>query len=180
MVQPKYSPTEALNKIKLMMNYDSSKTLNENKNVIFEQSQSCNNPITYDELLTQVETVESAIDDTDNWTMTKDIVDSYEEAKEIYDAVKSVVGKEVYDEEVGKCVSAIQLFKTKYKEINSQDWIGGNGTLETDLSHLLKLNLSSESNRFIRLTKQMITANKPTNTGSENNSNTTTKKKINW
>jgi hypothetical protein len=31
MVQPKYSPKEALNKIKLMMNYDSSKTLTENK-----------------------------------------------------------------------------------------------------------------------------------------------------
>ena len=31
MVQPKYSPTEALNRIKLMMNYDSSKTLNENE-----------------------------------------------------------------------------------------------------------------------------------------------------
>jgi hypothetical protein len=30
MVQPKYSPTEALNKIKLMMGYDSSKTLREN------------------------------------------------------------------------------------------------------------------------------------------------------
>ena len=38
MIQPKYSPEEALNKIKLMMNYDSSKTLNENKNVIEEQT----------------------------------------------------------------------------------------------------------------------------------------------
>lgn len=38
MVQPKYSPQEALERIKLMMNYDSSKTLNENKKVIFEQS----------------------------------------------------------------------------------------------------------------------------------------------
>jgi hypothetical protein len=37
MVQPKYSPQEALERIKLMMNYDSSKTLNENKEVIKEQ-----------------------------------------------------------------------------------------------------------------------------------------------
>ena len=36
MVQPKYSPEEALQKIKLMMKYDSSKTLNENKEVINE------------------------------------------------------------------------------------------------------------------------------------------------
>ena len=39
MVQPKYSPEEALERIKLMMNYDSSKTLNENKKVIFEEEE---------------------------------------------------------------------------------------------------------------------------------------------
>jgi hypothetical protein len=37
MVQPKYNPEEALQRIKLMMEYDSSKTLNENKKTIFEQ-----------------------------------------------------------------------------------------------------------------------------------------------
>jgi hypothetical protein len=37
MVQPKYSPEEALQRIKLMMEYDSSKTLDENKEVISEQ-----------------------------------------------------------------------------------------------------------------------------------------------
>lgn len=37
MVQPKYSPEEALQRIKLMMEYDTSKTLNENKKVISEQ-----------------------------------------------------------------------------------------------------------------------------------------------
>jgi len=37
MIQPKYSPKEALEKIKLMMKYDSSKTLNENREIIFEQ-----------------------------------------------------------------------------------------------------------------------------------------------
>jgi hypothetical protein len=38
MVQPKYSPEEALQRIKLMMEYDSSKTLDENKKVISEQT----------------------------------------------------------------------------------------------------------------------------------------------
>jgi len=37
MVQPKYNPQEALEKIKLMMKYDLSKTLNENKVTISEQ-----------------------------------------------------------------------------------------------------------------------------------------------
>lgn len=37
MVQPKYSPEEALERVKLMMKYDTSKTLNENKATISEQ-----------------------------------------------------------------------------------------------------------------------------------------------
>jgi hypothetical protein len=37
MIQPKYSPQEALERIKLMMEYDSSKTLDENKKTISEQ-----------------------------------------------------------------------------------------------------------------------------------------------
>jgi len=38
MVQPKYSPEESLKRIKLMMEYDSSKTLTENEKVISEQT----------------------------------------------------------------------------------------------------------------------------------------------
>jgi len=38
MVQPKYSPEEALDRVKLMMGYNSSKTLNENKSAIFENN----------------------------------------------------------------------------------------------------------------------------------------------
>jgi hypothetical protein len=43
MVQPKYSPEEALEKMKLMMKYDSSRTLNENKQTISEQT--AGNPV---------------------------------------------------------------------------------------------------------------------------------------
>jgi hypothetical protein len=40
MIQPKYSPEEALQAIKLRMNYDSSKTLNENLNSLNSQTSS--------------------------------------------------------------------------------------------------------------------------------------------
>jgi hypothetical protein len=40
MVQPKYSPEEALERVKLMMKYDLSKTSVENKKVVSEQAQS--------------------------------------------------------------------------------------------------------------------------------------------
>ena len=156
MVQPKYSPQEALEKMKLMMKYDSSKTLNENRQIISEQDESCTNPISYEDLMSYVEQAEEAIDDTDNWTLTKDVTDSSEDAKDVYDAIKAVAGKNVYDEEVGKCVPAVGMFKTKYKEVNSQDWIGGNRTLEEDLNTLLDLNLSSESDRYVRLSIKML------------------------
>lgn len=38
MIQPKYSPEEALQRVKLMMGYDLKKSLRENKEIIFEQS----------------------------------------------------------------------------------------------------------------------------------------------
>ena len=41
MVQPQYSPQEALERVKLMMSYDMSKTLNENRELLSEQ---VNNP----------------------------------------------------------------------------------------------------------------------------------------
>jgi|LauGreDrversion4_1035100.scaffolds.fasta_scaffold06629_5 hypothetical protein len=44
MVQPKYNPQEALERVKLMMNYDLSKTSVENKKVIEEQTQKSSDP----------------------------------------------------------------------------------------------------------------------------------------
>jgi hypothetical protein len=38
MVQPNYSPKESLERVKLMMKYDTSKTLNENKEIVKEQA----------------------------------------------------------------------------------------------------------------------------------------------
>ena len=44
MVQPKYNPQEALERVKLMMKYDLSKTSTENKKVIEEQAQPNSDP----------------------------------------------------------------------------------------------------------------------------------------
>lgn len=43
MVQPQYSPQEALERVKLMMSYDMGKTLNENRKIIFEQGEAIRN-----------------------------------------------------------------------------------------------------------------------------------------
>lgn len=156
MVQPKYSPEEALQRVKLMMGYDTNKTLKENKEIIFEQENSCTNPIEYDELLDYVKQAEEAIDDVFNWAGSKDLMDSYEDAKDVYDALKAVSGKNIYDEESGKCVSAIEMFKTRYKEINSEDWVGGKESLEDGINDILKRNLGAESNRYARLALKLL------------------------
>jgi hypothetical protein len=54
MIQPKYSPEEALQAIKLRMNYDSSKTLNENLDVLKPQSTSVElNDYVFDFVITE-------------------------------------------------------------------------------------------------------------------------------
>ncbi len=55
MYKQKLSPEESLKRIKLMMEYDSSKTLTENSSLIAEESsiiseQSCPNSMTYADL----------------------------------------------------------------------------------------------------------------------------------
>ena len=54
MIQPKYNPKEALERAKLLMNYDSSKTLTENvkkQKLIKEQSSSCPNKMPAEDLV---------------------------------------------------------------------------------------------------------------------------------
>ena len=54
MIQPKYSPEEALQAIKLRMNYDSSKTLNENLNSLNSQTTSLKlNDYVFDFVMTE-------------------------------------------------------------------------------------------------------------------------------
>ena len=51
MVQPKYSPQEALERVKLMMKYNSSKTLNENiKDISVVLNEQSTNSLNYAEL----------------------------------------------------------------------------------------------------------------------------------
>jgi hypothetical protein len=74
MVQPKYSPTEALNRIKLMMNYDSSNTLTENEQSlkpINENTQLLNEiePITIGLLLLAAGSGAGAYSNASNWFM---------------------------------------------------------------------------------------------------------------
>jgi hypothetical protein len=111
MVQPKYSPEEALHRVKLMMGYDLKKTLKENVDnipTLNEQAEACPNSIPYADVKSLAEqTGKKAF----NMTSTFARMGSGEEkAQFILDAIKQVVGKNTYDEIDEKCIPARGVF----------------------------------------------------------------------
>ena len=124
MVQPKYSPEEALHRVKLMMGYDTKKTLKENKEIIFEQAESCSNSMPYEDIEELAKTVgEAAFNMTATFSR---MVNGEGKAREILDAVKQVVGKNTYDDIDEKCVPAKDVFDKFFKKY-SKSFFGFSG-----------------------------------------------------
>jgi len=116
MIQPKYSPQEALEKIKLRMKYDLSKTLNENKGIVSEQTAACQNTIEKSEL-TELATI--AGNGTYQLRTTgARMFNQQESADAILDSVKQIKGKNVLDPTTGECVPAKTLFEKRWKVAN--------------------------------------------------------------
>lgn len=142
MVQPKYSPEEALERVKLMMKYDSSKTLNENKKVISEQ-ENCSNPITDDEMEEIVDEMWDKIQSLQT-VIVKVFYDKKESAKNIYNTISTLIGRNYQDTLTKKCEPAIEAFKKIYKERAKEGgWLLGLST-EGDIAVQLE-KLSKDS-----------------------------------
>jgi hypothetical protein len=111
MVQPKYSPEEALERVKLMMSYDSSKTLNENRKIIFEQSEDIDEDI---------ETIKNELDGftTDEGEIVE-ILKKYNNKQLFNDFLKNY--KEVVNKDLGTHFgnSFTQRDKTEWDELNA-------------------------------------------------------------
>jgi len=111
MVQPKYSPEEALQRVKLMMGYDLNKTLTENVDSIptlNEQAEACPNSIPYADVKNLAEqTGKKAFNMTSAFAR---MGSGEEKAQFILDAIKQVVGKNTYDEIDEKCIPARGVF----------------------------------------------------------------------
>lgn len=129
MIQPKYSPKEALEKIKLSMKYDLSKTLNENVGEktleqLNEQSSSCPNSIPYDDVKEMAQTLgQNAFSLTAPFSRMRN---TEEKAQEILDGIKQVAGKNTWDSVESQCVPAIGIFDRFFKK-SSQSWFGTSG-----------------------------------------------------
>lgn len=96
MIQPKYTPEEALAKVKLMMKYDLSKTLNENAGIIYEQNQFVS-PYTSGKPLTGDENVDKILKMLyDGVANTKGFGGGTDE-EEIVNALALIKNKQTYD-----------------------------------------------------------------------------------
>ena len=156
MVQPKYSPEEALQRIKLMMEYDSSKTLTENKKVIKEQSSSCQNSMTYSELREKADEAGNIVKKMDAVFVRMGYGE--ERASELYTIVKSLVDKNVLDDLTNECVNAIDKFKQNFKTTGSRGWFVGGFDLEKKLNEFISGYYSDdeESKRYLNATLKLL------------------------
>jgi hypothetical protein len=129
MKQPKYSPQEALERIKLMMNYNSSKTLNENKKIIFEQSNTGNPDID-----TIVDELASFNTDEGKIVNILKKYDTQPKFTKFLSDYKSKSGKDL----------GVDMLRAFWSNKGSDGiWVGGRDPLElNDLeSHLKKINM---------------------------------------
>ena len=139
MVQPKYNPQEALERVKLLMKYDNTKTLTENRQIILEQAT--------DRIVSR----EDLMGDTSWWgninwsrrTGVKGVVDaldgwvSMNNLKYVYESIKFLDNKCYFDESAGKYISATEAFARLYEEDEGEkliDDVDDVGTVTLDSS----------------------------------------------
>lgn len=139
MVQPKYNPQEALERVKLMMKYDTSKTLNENKEIIKEQV-NCPNAISEDEMEEICNTMWDDLQAMQS-LFVRLFYDKKGNAKNIFETINGLIGKNYKDDLSNQCEPAIQAFKRVYKErADEGGWFGfsTDGSIVTELNNLKK------------------------------------------
>lgn len=137
----KYTPEEALQEIKLRMKYSSSKTLNENLELIKEQT-NCPNSMPYDELKDIGITAGNIVKKMDASFVRMGYGE--ERGRELYNILKSLIGKNVYDDITGECVNALDKFKESFKQTGSRGWFQDGFDITEKLNDFLSGYYSNE------------------------------------
>ena len=117
MVQPKYNPEEALQRIKLMMEYDSSMTLSENLvtvNKIIKEQSDCPNNIPYQDVRDKAEDAGQRA--FNMFAPFQRMAKGEQRARFLFDTIKEVIGKNTYDDIEEKCVPAKDVFDKFFKK----------------------------------------------------------------
>ena len=106
------NPNDVVKRALLMMKYDSSQTLTENKQVIFEQ-EGCSNSISKEEFLELAkETIEEMVDMD---TAFVRMVNQLDSAQLVYDNINRISKYNVYDNLDNTCKNGIDELKRNFK-----------------------------------------------------------------
>lgn len=119
------NPNDVVKRALLMMKYDSSQTLTENKQVIFEQ-EGCSNSISKEEFLDKVEEIANEIK-----SMQTTVVRMFNQeasAQLVYEGVKYLSEHNVYDSLNGSCENGLEALKKNFKYYHT-NWFFGGGKL---------------------------------------------------
>lgn len=136
MIQPKYNPKEALERAKLLMNYDSSKTLTENvkkQKLIKEQSSSCPNKMAAEDIADKGNRVAQLIKYLGTQFLRMAFID--ERTSEIKEIIKEVSQKNFFVEEDKSCVNALQRLDKEFRAAH-RDWFSEGESLRAEIKEV--------------------------------------------
>lgn len=166
MKQPEYSPLEALDRIKLMMKYDMNRTLNENREIIFEQNKDCGpNVISDIDLIDIVDSVWESLEQLT--TMVIRVFQTDSNSENVYNNINSLVGKTMFDTDINQCVSAIEKFKSLYgTKSEGEKFIGGKDNVIEKINEALEtsqVKTHLKAQNYLKSAKTLLqTTQKPT------------------
>jgi hypothetical protein len=125
---------EQLKRVLLMMKYDSSKTLSENKNIVYEQNNQCANTIDSETIKTKAKRIGDLVNYMNTAFIRMGYVD--ERCKEIYDVINESSKKNFYDEPLSICQNSLKRLKDEFESYYS-DYFSGGDTLEEEIQDLI-------------------------------------------
>jgi len=155
MIQPKYNPKEALEKIKLSMKYDTSKTLNENKG-LNEQRSSCPNSLDYTDLSELAMEAANTMKKMDYMFFRMGY--GKERAENLYNIVKQIKGKKVYKDTSNECLDAMPEFEILTKDASEGWWWSDKFNMQTKIRELINgyYKNEAEPKRYLKATLDLL------------------------
>jgi len=133
---------EELVRALLLMKYDTSKTLSENKNIVYEQNNQCANTIDSETIKTKAKRIGDLVKYMNTAFIRMGYVD--ERCKEIYDIINESSKKNFYDEPLSICQNSLKRLKDEF-ESYYVDYFSGGDTLEEEIQDLIDGDMVKQS-----------------------------------
>ena len=133
---------EQLKRALLMMKYDTSKTLSENKNIVYEQNNQCANTIDSEKIKTKAKRIGDLVKYMNTTFIRMGYVN--ERSKEIYDIINELSKYNFYDEPLSICQNSLKRLKDEFESYYT-DWFSGGDSLEEEIQDLIDGDMVKQS-----------------------------------